>query len=189
MTHTNLDFKKPSIELVPSYLKSLDEGITLGGVLEDTPEFRSQIKANPQSYIDELESMSRPQSRSYKTPTGHEFSYIPEHTFWLSEKNYFIGNVRIRTELTDDYLYTGGHIGYSVRESARGKGYGHYIFQKTIEWLRDNSDLDEIIITVEGFNAPSIAIIEKGGSEFLDKGKDPYEWGFDVIRYILRIER
>lgn len=52
-------------------------------------------------------------------------------TLWLVEGDKFIGEVRIRHELVPLLLRHGGHIGYSIRHSEEGKGYG----RKCLRWL------------------------------------------------------
>ncbi len=45
--------------------------------------------------------------------------YVPQTTFWLVDKDEYIGRVSIRHELTEFLRKEGGHIGYDIRPSKR----------------------------------------------------------------------
>ena len=49
---------------------------------------------------------------------------VPSTTLWLVEGDAFIGRISIRHVLSDSLRLLGGHIGYDVRPSRRGQGYG-----------------------------------------------------------------
>lgn len=51
-------------------------------------------------------------------------NYVPQTTYWLVDKDEFIGRVSIRHRLTKHLLKEGGHIGYHIRPSKRKLGYG-----------------------------------------------------------------
>src|SRR5215207_11430063 len=54
-----------------------------------------------------------------------EPGWVPFTTYWLlNDAGAVVGISRLRHKLTDDLLYHGGHIGYYVRPSARGRRYG-----------------------------------------------------------------
>ncbi|MCO4254079.1 GNAT family N-acetyltransferase [Pseudarthrobacter cellobiosi] len=48
--------------------------------------------------------------------------YVPCTYLWIVEGDTFLGSLAIRHELNDFLLNEGGHIGYSVRPSARCVG-------------------------------------------------------------------
>ena len=50
--------------------------------------------------------------------------WVPSSTYWMvDESRRVVGAVDIRHGLTDGLFNSGGHIGYGIRPSERGKGY------------------------------------------------------------------
>ncbi|MBR3718443.1 MAG: GNAT family N-acetyltransferase, partial [Firmicutes bacterium] len=65
-------------------------------------------------------------ARSEAERSGEDLpaGYVPATTLWLVEGDRFIGRVNIRHRLSPGLLRFGGHIGYTIRPSEQGKGYG-----------------------------------------------------------------
>lgn len=58
-------------------------------------------------------------------PGGPQLSGVPSLTFWLVDGATFIGAVNIRARIdTPSLVHFGGHVGYAVRPSLQGRGYG-----------------------------------------------------------------
>ena len=55
---------------------------------------------------------------------GLEDWMVPSSTFWLMEDGVPVGQGNIRHRLTDALRERGGHIGYAVDGTKRGRGYG-----------------------------------------------------------------
>ena len=49
--------------------------------------------------------------------------YVPCTYLWIAQGDTILGSLAIRHELNDFLFNEGGHIGYSVRPSARRKGH------------------------------------------------------------------
>lgn len=94
-------------------------------------------------------------------------SFIPHTVFWLVEGNEYIGRVDIRHELTSGLKKAGGHIGYDVRPSRRGHGFGKLILQLGLQKAREMG-IDNILITCDVNNIPSRKVIEANGGELFD---------------------
>ena len=52
---------------------------------------------------------------------------VPQTSYWLYDDERPVGYGRIRHYLNDTLAQTSGHIGYAIRNSERGKGYGNAI--------------------------------------------------------------
>lgn len=103
----------------------------------------------------------RSQVRGEGLPEG----YIPNSVFWLVEGDEFIGWVDIRHRLTTQLLQIGGHIGYDVRPSQRGKGYGKLALKLALEKARQLG-IEKILVTCDISNIPSKRVIETNGGVF-----------------------
>lgn len=115
----------------------------------------------------------------------HEDSLPPnrvtEDKYWLvdDEKAYFIGEVGVRHRLNGELYKHGGHIGYGVRCSEWGRGYGTALLAFALDRLKELG-VTTAQITCNDDNKASARVIEKNGFTLIDKpvvSKD----GKDVI--------
>jgi predicted acetyltransferase len=119
-----------------------------------------------------------------KMPTGipPQPGLVPMTTFWLlGESDELMGMSRLRHELDEDLLHHGGHIGYYVRQAARGNGYGTLILALTLIEAR-KLGIDQALITTNSDNIRSIHVIEANGGKLEDERTDA-ETGKPFRRY------
>lgn len=90
--------------------------------------------------------------------------------YWFvdEDKNYFIGEIVIRHQLTDDLKRYGGHIGYGIRYNEWNKGYGTKMLQLSLEKV-ETFNFGEILITCDDDNIASYKVMEKNGFILKDK--------------------
>lgn len=88
--------------------------------------------------------------------------YVPCSVFWLVQENRFLGWVDIRHQLTPHLLEFGGHIGYDIRPSERGKGYGTSMLKLALEKTKELG-IKDVLITCNAHNIGSKKIIETNG--------------------------
>jgi len=95
--------------------------------------------------------------------------WVPASTFWLVRgDNKILGMSSLRHELTERLRRIGGHIGYNIRPSERGKGYGTAILALTLEKAKQLG-LKRVLVTCDDNNVSSAKIIEKNGGILEDK--------------------
>jgi predicted acetyltransferase len=88
---------------------------------------------------------------------------VPQTTLWLVKDSVeLIGISHLRHQLTSTLEHHGGHIGYAVRPSERGKGYGTCLLKLTLG-AAYSIGLSRILITCDTDNIPSVRVIEKNG--------------------------
>ena len=88
--------------------------------------------------------------------------YVPQTTYWLFVDGRPVGVGRLRHRLNEFLMTVGGHVGYSIRPSERGKGYGNLILAELLEKARQLGIAD-VLITCREDNAPSRKVIERNG--------------------------
>lgn len=102
-------------------------------------------------------------------------NYVPQTNYWLLIDSYPVGVGKLRHSLNDQLRKSGGHIGYSIRPSERGKGYGKVFLA---ELLKEAADLgiDKVMLTCEPNNVPSRKVIEanRGILSGIEDGKCNY---------------
>lgn len=144
---------KKSALLMLDEIKAVDAGLPwqYSGLanLEESPSYEDWVKekANEKNGIDLRDG------------------YVPCTTLFLKRMsdNKVCGSISIRHELNDFLFNFGGHIGYSVTPSERGKGYGKLQLKMALEIAKDLG-IEKCLITADETNTLSNkTIISEGG--------------------------
>ena len=80
----------------------------------------------------------------------------------IDEDNHIYGGTNIRHELNDSLLKHGGHIGYLIRPSERGKGYAKLMLKLALEKCKE-FNIPKVLITCREENKASAKVIENNG--------------------------
>ena len=113
------------------------------GAAEDFPGFLSRARA-------EAEGRGLPPGR------------VASSLFWLAQDDRVLGCSRFRPELTPELEHEGGNIGYDIRPSARGRGFGTILLRLTLEHAAARG-LARVRITCDADNIASIRVVERNG--------------------------
>jgi predicted acetyltransferase len=141
----------PSIQYEQEYFDAIEESKHEAGMtLLPQPEIGQTFEEFVQNKID--------QSRGINLPEG----FVPSTEFWLIDNDEFIGRTNIRHYLNDWLLQIGGHIGYWIRPSRRGKGYGTKILELGLQEAK-KLGLANVLVTCDITNQPSGKVIETNG--------------------------
>ncbi|MFF9912522.1 GNAT family N-acetyltransferase [Streptomyces sp. NPDC013457] len=87
--------------------------------------------------------------------------------WWIVEDGAYAGAIDLRHELNDFLLRAGGHIGYSVRPSARRRGLATWALGAVLPEARALG-LDRVLVTCDDDNVPSARTIERNGGVLED---------------------
>lgn len=93
---------------------------------------------------------------------GIPADFVPHSTFWLVEGAQVVGVSNLRHRLTDALRVEGGHIGYGIRPTARGRGLGREILRLTLAEARRRG-IESVLLTCAKANAASAAVIAANG--------------------------
>jgi predicted acetyltransferase len=107
-----------------------------------------------QSYLQRRMDMKR----GFELPDGR----VPMTTYWLYSGQKPVALCKLRHRLTDSLRRVGGHIGYCVRPSERGKGFGNAVLALVLVAAGEKG-LHEILITCNQGNVPSRRVVERNG--------------------------
>lgn len=88
--------------------------------------------------------------------------------YWAIDGDRFIGEFQLRTELTEEVMKGIGSIGYSVRVTEQGKGYGAEILKQGLDIARKHK-LEKVLLTINDQNIISCHLCEKFGGVLMDK--------------------
>lgn len=143
----------PSEALLPSYLEACREFKE-----RNVSTYRLHDPDLYEEWRHDLVRKCIDQSQGLHLPPG----YVPASTFWLAEGDQFIGTGNIRHCLTESLERFGGHIGYAIRVSRWGRGYGTLQLQLLLREA-EKLGLRRVLITCNDENIGSARIIEKNG--------------------------
>ena len=85
---------------------------------------------------------------------------VPQTTYWFKRQGYPLGLIKLRHCLNESLRQQGGHVGYSIRPSERGKGYGTHMLSAVLVPARALG-LSSLLLTVYENNLPSRKMIER----------------------------
>ena len=129
---------------------------------------------------DEYARAVLPKLISYEHPVDMPDWFVPETYYYLWDKDCLVGEFRIRHCLTDALRNGAGHIGYSIRNNMRGKGYGTVGLKLTLEIARGIIPEDEIFLRVNKDNVASQKVMMKNGARIT---------GEDDTHFFMRIPK
>lgn len=92
-----------------------------------------------------------------------------------------LGVAKLRHMLTPTLEDIGGHIGYNIRPSERGAGYGTLILALTLDRARELG-LSRVLLTCDTENIRSARVIMRNGGVLTSEGYSPLR-GARVSRY------
>jgi predicted acetyltransferase len=87
--------------------------------------------------------------------------------WWIAEGDSYLGAITLRHALNDFLLRAGGHIGYSVRPSARRRGIATWALRSVLAEARDLG-LRRVLVTCDDTNLASARTIENAGGVLED---------------------
>ncbi|HEY3556660.1 MAG TPA: GNAT family N-acetyltransferase [Kribbella sp.] len=92
---------------------------------------------------------------------------VPATFWWIVEDGTYLGAITLRHALNDKLLEGGGHIGYGVRPSARGRGVANWALGAVLERARERG-IDRVLLTCDAGNVASARTIERNGGVLED---------------------
>ncbi|MBP1234497.1 putative acetyltransferase [Arthrobacter sp. PvP102] len=106
---------------------------------------------------------------------------------WITEGSRYVGAIAFRHYLTPALLNSGGHIGYGVRPSDRGRGAASWALQEVCARLAAQEEPDRVLLTCDDANAASARTIERCGGLLEDvrvggNGRPFRRYWIDVAR-------
>ena len=89
---------------------------------------------------------------------------VPSNLYFLTRASdgKIVGAASVRWRLNKELLHNGGHIGYGIRPSERGKGYGTRQLRLILGKCRERK-MEKVLITCLKENLPSQKIVLKNG--------------------------
>ena len=119
---------------------------------------------SPDAFAARFDDMLR-EIAAAKDPATALPGVLPYEDFWLMEEDIWIGLLTLRSHINEQFLHTGGHIGYVIRPSKRRCGYGTVLLRLGLIKARERG-LSRVLLTCDETNTGSRKIIEANGGQF-----------------------
>lgn len=170
----NIKYKSTYISAVKEYqAKGSDRGATDHYLKLDISELNSQFDKFVNPLLD------------YHKGLNLKGGWVPYTEFWIIDENQkYCGRISLRHKLNEALLKHGGHIGYDIVPSERGKRYASKALELCLKEAK-KIGIREALLTCDDDNVPSIKTIETNGGILRDKMKNQ-----DVLTryYIIQVD-
>ena len=97
----------------------------------------------------------------------------------FDEAGYALGFLNLRLRLNDYLLEKGGHIGYSIRPSERGKGYAKESLRQGLQVAKEKN-IHRALVTCSIKNPASRAVILANGGQLEDIRHETERYWIDL---------
>lgn len=88
--------------------------------------------------------------------------------YWAVDDGRFIGEFQLRTDFPEKVVLQIGSIGYAVRVSEWGKGYGTQILRLGLQMAKAHG-MKRVLLTINDKNVASVHVCEKLGGRLQDE--------------------
>ncbi len=170
----------PSVEYKVSFIEAVKE-LQSETTTMTTRRYRELSIPELEADFESFAEKERSHARGKNQPEG----YVPQSEFWFVDGGEYIGHVGIRHELNEHLKTIGGHIGYSIRPSKRGKGYGNKILEFALPKAKELG-INCVLLTCDATNVASRKVIEKNGGVLENQVPNP-QTGIDKLRFWIDI--
>jgi predicted acetyltransferase len=154
-----LDVKRDSLELRP--LRPSDESsffATLAEFRAEQPAFEFALGWGAGMSFPQYVARMAAWDRGEQLPAG----FVPSAFLVGVVEGEIVGRVSLRYRLNEWLQKIGGHIGYGVRPSARGRGYATAMLRQALKRC-PALGIEQALLTCDDTNAASIKVIERCG--------------------------
>jgi predicted acetyltransferase len=160
-----------------SYLTATDEFLASGEQRDGDGDWVQEAEPGYAGFTFTREGLRDPQefgrfvdlrrrARDEDAPRRH--GWTPVTFLWMVTGDEYVGSLAIRHRLTERLLEEGGHIGYSVRPTARGHGHATRGLGRALVLAHGVVDRPRVLLTCLEGNLASRAVIERNGGRYED---------------------
>ncbi len=105
--------------------------------------------------------------------------FVRQTIYWLYDDDRPVGSAKLRYELTAALRVEGGNIGYGIRPSERGKGYGRLLLGLMLQEA-GRQGLERVLVTINNDNLPSLRVARSNGGRLARQTEERCYFWFDT---------
>ena len=147
---------------------SKDDGIDIYNMLLEIPELEYGFKNHCSNKSFEEYKRWLNKCNNISKGKGLDNGKVPQTVYWLYIDDKPVGMGKLRHKLTNELMFIGGHGGYVIRPSCRGKGYGTLLL-KLMMLKAKELGISKIYLTIQNENIPSIKVALSNGGVIVEK--------------------
>ena len=110
---------------------------------------------------------------------GLREGYVPDTYYILYINGRPVGVAKLRHFLNEFLLKRGGHIGYGIRPSCRGRKYGQILLAEVLKKAKEKG-INKVLITIEESNLSSRKVCEDNGGVLEKNVSDECHYWIDL---------
>ena len=167
----------PCTKYIKSVKDAHQEQFQHGEISKEVWNKISADLTDPESYVREILDKSK--------GIGLGPGQVIVTRYWLIDKDDYIGTLGLRKDITPEKKNKEGNIGFQIRPSKRGMGYGTKILKLGLQKAKEVG-LKSVYINCSENNTASKKIIENNGGKFLSTSKDEAS-GEKSLHYIIEL--
>lgn len=158
--------------------------------IKEFHEFGSDINGSGglQRYLDDYEGWLEKLNEDYSRVPNEE--KVPARTYFLireSDKR-IVGMINIRLALNERLNHYGGHMGYSIRPTERGKGYNKINLYLGLR-VCDQYGIEEVFLDADLANPASWKTMEALGGKRIREHYDDQYAHCTVVDYMIDVRK
>ena len=158
--------------------------------IKEFHEFGSDINGSGglQRYLDDYEGWLEKLNEDYSRVPNEE--KVPARTYFLireSDKR-IVGMINIRLALNERLKHYGGHMGYSIRPTERGKGYNKINLYLGLR-VCDQYGIEEVFLDADLANSASWKTMEALGGKRIREHYDDQYAHCTVVDYMIDVRK
>jgi len=161
-TDDSVELVEPTEALREAFVEYVEEFAAAGE--RSHARDRDDVRSNFAGFVRRL----RDHARGVGLPVG----FVPQTTYWLVRDGRVLGAAGLRHRLTDALRDVGGHVGYVIRPSERGKGYATRMLAMVLDRAR-LLGLRHVLVTCDKGNVASARVIQKNGGRLDSESPSP----------------
>jgi predicted acetyltransferase len=166
-----MELSRPVVRVHRSFVAAMDEFRREGrGDPDDTTAIGDEIRdyadrwTSPEGFAAYVDRLRLQALEDAPRPEG----YVPSTNLWWIDGDEYYGRLAIRHRLTPSLREIGGHIGYDVRPSARGRGYATAMLRAALPIARALG-IESALVMCDVTNLASRKVIEANGGVLEDQ--------------------
>ena len=150
-----------------SFVETLAEFEAAGPLADWAAHLDLAALRTPSGFAAYVADLHARRSRESSDPEGP----VRESSLFWVEGDEFVGRIAVRHRLNAKLERFGGHIGYTIRPSAQGKGQASALLRATLP-VAYALGIEDALLTTDPDNLASRRVIEKCGGRLVEQTGD-----------------